>query len=77
LPSLTLPSLLQRARRTKRSLLPWLITLVLVAAAWFKLFTLGSALNKMSYQGTWCVSNDNLDIKYTFDPNSAVRGAVC
>ncbi len=69
--------MLQRARRTKRSLLPWLITLVLVAAAWFKLFTLGSALNKMSYQGTWCVSNDNLDIKYTFDPNSAVRGAVC
>lgn len=41
---------LQVARRMKRSFLPWLITLILVAAAWFKLFTLSSILNKMAYQ---------------------------
>jgi hypothetical protein len=45
--------LLQRPRRTRRSFLPWFITLVLVGAAWFKLFTLSSVLNKMAYQGTW------------------------
>lgn len=64
---------LQRARRTKRSFFPWLITLALVACAWFKLVTLSSTLNKMAWQGTWCATNDNLDIKYTFNPNSAVR----
>lgn len=63
---------LQRARRTKRSFFPWLITLMLVACAWFKLVTLSSTLNKMNYQGTWCATNDNLDIKYTFNPQSAV-----
>jgi hypothetical protein len=63
---------LQRARRTKRSFFPWLITLALVACAWFKLVTLSSTLNKMAWQGTWCATNDNLDIKYTFNPNSAV-----
>jgi hypothetical protein len=63
----------QRARRTKRSFFPWLLTLALVACAWFKLVTLSSTLNKMSYQGTWCATNDNLDIKYTFNPGSAVR----
>uniref|UniRef100_A0A383WDT2 Uncharacterized protein n=1 Tax=Tetradesmus obliquus TaxID=3088 RepID=A0A383WDT2_TETOB len=57
----------RRPRRTRRSFFPWFITLVLVGAAWFKLFTLSSVLNKMAYQGTWCASNDNLDIKYTFD----------
>jgi hypothetical protein len=31
---------LQRARRTKRSFWPWLLTLALVACAWFKLVTL-------------------------------------
>lgn len=62
----------QRARRTKRSFWPWLLTLVLVACAWFKLVTLSSTLNKMNYQGTWCATNDNLDIKYTFNPQSAV-----
>ncbi|KAF8058367.1 hypothetical protein HT031_005685 [Scenedesmus sp. PABB004] len=61
----------KRARRTKRSFLPWFVTLVLVAAAWFKLFTLSSVLNKMAYQGSWCATNDNLDIKYTFNPGSA------
>jgi hypothetical protein len=45
--------LLQRPRRTRRSFFPWFITLVLVGAAWFKLFTLSSVLNKMAYQGTW------------------------
>jgi hypothetical protein len=45
--------LLQRPRRTRRSFIPWFITLVLVGAAWFKLFTLSSVLNKMAYQGTW------------------------
>ena len=65
-------SVLQRARRTKRSFFPWILTLALVATAWFKLVTLSSTLNKMSYQGTWCATNDNLDIKYTFDPASAV-----
>lgn len=63
---------LQRARRTKRSFFPWILTLALVATAWFKLVTLSSTLNKMSYQGTWCATNDNLDIKYTFNPASAV-----
>jgi len=62
----------QRARRTKRSFFPWLLTLMLVACAWFKLVTLSSTLNKMNYQGTWCATNDNLDIKYTFNPQSAV-----
>lgn len=62
----------QVARRTKRSFLPWFITLVLVAAAWFKLFTLSSVLNKMSYQNIWCATGDNLDIKYTFDESGAV-----
>lgn len=32
--------LAQRARRTKRSFWPWLLTLALVACAWFKLVTL-------------------------------------
>lgn len=63
---------MQRARRTKRSFFPWILTLALVACAWFKLVTLSSTLNKMSYQGTWCATNDNLDIKYTFNPGSAV-----
>jgi hypothetical protein len=45
--------LLQRPRRTRRSFIPWFVTLVLVGAAWFKLFTLSSILNKMAYQGTW------------------------
>lgn len=62
----------QRARRTKRSFFPWFVTLALVACAWFKLVTLSSTLNKMNYQGTWCATNDNLDIKYTFNANSAV-----
>lgn len=61
----------RRARRTKRSFFPWLLTLMLVACAWFKLVTLSSTLNKMNYQGTWCATNDNLDIKYTFNPQSA------
>eukprot|EP00882_Tetradesmus_deserticola_P000612 GHRQ01000668.1.p1 GENE.GHRQ01000668.1~~GHRQ01000668.1.p1 ORF type:complete len:505 (+),score=214.51 GHRQ01000668.1:245-1759(+) len=60
----------KRARRTRRSFFPWLITLLLVGTAWFKLFIISSALNKMAYQGTWCASNDNLDIRYTFDGNA-------
>jgi len=40
----------QVSRRTKRSFLPWFITHILVAAAWFKLFTLASELNKMAFQ---------------------------
>jgi hypothetical protein len=46
-----------------------------VACAWFKLVVLSSTLNKMSYQGTWCATNDNLDIKYTFQPSAAVSSS--
>jgi hypothetical protein len=67
----------QRARRTKRSFFPWLLTLVLVATAWFKLVTLSSTLNKLSYQGTWCPNGDNLDIKDTFQSNAVSCGGVC
>ncbi|GBF94992.1 hypothetical protein Rsub_07493 [Raphidocelis subcapitata] len=60
----------ERSRRTKRSFLPWFCTLLLVCAAWFKLFALVCLMNKMQAHGLWCSTSDYLDLKYTFNPKS-------
>lgn len=36
-----------RPRRTKRSFVPWFCTLLLVCAAWFKLFAIVSLITKL------------------------------
>lgn len=57
---------MQRARRTRTAFLVWIITLILVCSAWFKVFTISSLLNKLQYQGKWCSADPNLGLKYTF-----------
>jgi hypothetical protein len=46
----------------------WLLTLVLVGCAWFKLLLISSAWNKFSYQGLFCTAGPNLDLAQTFEP---------
>lgn len=59
-----------RSRRTKRSFLVWVCTLVLICSAWFKVFVMSSLVNKMQAQGAWCASGENLDLQYTFTPGA-------
>ena len=59
----------------KRSFLVWLLTMALVATAWFKVFIISSMWNKMEYQNMFC-SGDNLDLKYTFNPSEVRAGGT-
>ncbi|KAI8471159.1 MAG: hypothetical protein J3K34DRAFT_418255 [Monoraphidium minutum] len=66
-----------RSRRTKRSFVPWFCTLLLVCAAWFKLFAIISLINKMHAHKVWCTVGENLDLQYTFNPSAQPELADC